>query len=122
MGLRDLMKVNNSTKPGRIESAQNLMKSSWTIYIENAGKTAKIQRTEEDDKIEDILSYMDSFMTITQKYNFSEKEKYKLKCQVYAYDTRKFGLYRVLNDSIKTQNIYVILRMTKYFLFNKRSF
>ena len=67
MGLRDLMKVNNSTKPGRIESAQNLMKSSWTIYIENAGKTAKIQRTEEDDKIEDILSYMDSLESLFNK-------------------------------------------------------
>lgn len=103
----------------------NILNSNRSKLFENTKlKDHIIDKSHPHERISNkkVLSYMDSFMTITQKYNFSEKEKYKLKCQVYAYDTRKFGLYKVFNDSMKTQNIYVVLRMTKYFLFNKRSF
>ena len=127
--LRDTLKT--FTYDEALSSWQDL--DLW-LNILNSNKSKSFENTKFKDYIIDkshpherisnkkVLSYMGSFLSITQKYIFSDREKYKLKCQVYAYNTREFGLYNIIIDSIKSGSLYVFLRMTKYFLFNKRSF
>ena len=103
----------------------NILNSNRDKFFENTRfKDYIIDKSHPHERISSkkVMSYMGSFLKITEKYIFTEREKYRLKCQVYAYNTRDFGIYNILNDSIKTGNMYIFLRMTKYFLFNKRSF
>lgn len=66
-----------------------------------------------------ISKHLISFQHIRDKYQLSNANSYRLKCQAYTYNPRSVGVTLFL-DAFKSRSLYVVFRMIKYYLKNNK--
>ncbi len=67
-----------------------------------------------------VDKHLNSFNYIKAKHALNGKNEYRLKCQAYGYNARSINPITLLVDACKSQSLYVVLRMSKYYLKNNK--
>ncbi len=67
-----------------------------------------------------VDKHLNSFNYIKAKHALKGKNEYRLKCQAYGYNARSINPITLLVDACKSQSLYVVLRMSKYYLKNNK--
>ncbi len=67
-----------------------------------------------------VDKHLNSFNYIKAKHRLQGKNEYRLKCQAYGYNARSINPITLLVDACKSQSLYVVLRMSKYYLKNNK--
>lgn len=106
-----------------IELWMHILAENRNKYFENIEKYTYIfDKSHPHERISSVNvdKHLNSFNYIKAKHALKGKNEYRLKCQAYGYNARSINPITLLVDACKSQSLYVVLRMSKYYLKNSK--
>ena len=89
-GLKQAITLSKNLKPTATKTAKDLAKSTWSLYVGKQGKTATIEKTDEDVQVDEILTYILDLEKIMNKVSAAATSIVE-RSKKMAYSYHEFG-------------------------------